>query len=41
LIFLSLHGDDLKTSCMSLLSGYGYTFRQIEPMEIVALPPRK
>jgi FkbM family methyltransferase len=41
LIFLSLHGDDLKTSCMSLLSGYGYTFRQIEPMEIVALPPKK
>jgi FkbM family methyltransferase len=40
-IFLSLHGDDLKTTCMNLLSGYGYTFRQIEPMEIVALPPKK
>jgi hypothetical protein len=40
-IFLSLHGDDLKKTCLELLSEYGYTFRQIEPMEIVALPPKK
>ncbi len=37
-IFLSLHGDDLKKRCMEILSGYGYTFQQIEPMEIVAVP---
>ena len=41
IIFLSLHGEDLKTNCMELLRGYGYTFQQIEPMEIVALPPKK
>jgi len=40
-IFLSLHGEDLKTTCLNLLGDYGYTFRQIEPMEIVALPPQK
>jgi FkbM family methyltransferase len=40
-IFLSLHGDELKKTCKNLLEGYGYTFRQIEPMEIVALPPKK
>jgi FkbM family methyltransferase len=41
IIFLSLHGEDLKTTCMELLKGYGYSFRQIEPMEIVALPATK
>jgi FkbM family methyltransferase len=40
-IFLSLHGDDLKKTCLEILSGHGYTFQQIEPMEIVALPPKK
>ncbi len=37
-IFLSLHGDDLKKTCTDMLAGYGYTFKQIEPMEIVATP---
>lgn len=40
-IFLSLHGEELKTSCLGILESYGYTFRHIEPMEIVALPPQK
>ena len=40
-IFLSLHGEELKTVCMGILKGYGYEFRQMEPMEIVAIPPKK
>jgi FkbM family methyltransferase len=40
-IFLSLHGDDLKNTCLEILRGHGYNFQQIEPMEIVALPPTK
>jgi len=39
-IFLSLHGDELKATCLKLLGDYGYTFRQIEPMEVVAVPPK-
>ncbi len=40
-IFLSLHGDQLKIDCTRILSGLGYTFQQIEPMEIVAIPPKR
>ncbi len=41
IIFLSLHGEELKNTCTEMLSSYGYRFQQIEPMEIVALPPEK
>ena len=40
-IFLSLHGEDLKATCLKILGDYGYTFLQIEPMEVVAVPPKK
>lgn len=41
IIFLSLHGDDLKARCMEMLAKLGYSFQSIEPMEIVAIPPKK
>ena len=36
-IFLSLHADDLKKACLEILAGYGYTFQDIGPLEILAL----
>src|ERR1700691_3168087 len=36
-IFLSLHGDGLKKACLEILAGYGYTFQDIGPLEILAL----
>ncbi len=39
-IFLSLHGDDLKRTCLEILAGYGYAFQDIGPLEIFALSPR-
>lgn len=38
IIFLSLHGDDLKKACLEILAGYGYTFQDIGAMETVARP---
>jgi DNA-binding NarL/FixJ family response regulator len=37
-IFLSLHGEELKRTCIAILEAYGYTFHQLEPMELVAIP---
>jgi FkbM family methyltransferase len=41
IIFLSLHGEELKATCLEILEGYGYTFRHMEPMEILAIPPKR
>lgn len=35
-IFLSLHGEDLKTRCMAFLRNLGYEFQEILPMEMIA-----
>jgi FkbM family methyltransferase len=40
-ILLSLHGENLKRACVGILTGYGYTLRDIAPMEVAALPPKK